>query len=88
MTYGQWVIAGQPKSNFQKCASSLDCSRGILRRYYAKHGVDCNLDSDVNCVDFALIHKYGLDNCKVIPEDLFKSGYWLNFENCYGFDRK
>ncbi|XP_015792393.1 proline-rich extensin-like protein EPR1 [Tetranychus urticae] len=88
VTMEQWVIAGKPKNNFQKCATSLDCSRGILRRYLSKHAVDCNADSDVNCVDFALIHKYGLDNCKVIPEDLFKSGYWLSFESCYGFDRK
>ncbi|XP_075211031.1 invertebrate-type lysozyme 3-like [Lycorma delicatula] len=81
-----WIDAGKPilrlddaerPEAFTRCAFDLTCAGKAVFEYMKKYKLDCNGDGEINCVDYARIHRYGSgDFCKkeldiFVKEDLF-----------------
>ncbi|XP_074601489.1 uncharacterized protein LOC141855370 [Brevipalpus obovatus] len=88
ITLSQWTASGEPGGGFAECAISYECSRNVMRSILIKNSTDCNSDGVMNCIDFALLYRSGVTRCENSREELFRSTYWLNFEDCFGFERK
>lgn len=55
----QRLITTASYLNFANCALNLKCSEQLINLYVKQHLVDCNLDSNIDCDDFASIHWLG-----------------------------
>ena len=53
-----------------------------------RYAFDCNGDGNIDCIDYAVIHKLGPERCKAESSLLYISEYWENFQNCFGFMAK
>jgi len=86
-----WNIAGKPgyrgsAGDFEKCTSNLKCSEETIKRYMSRIVHDCNGDHNIDCIDFAAVHKVGSGSCQT--QVFLDSQYWSDFQRCYGFDKR
>lgn len=79
----QKLISTASYQNFANCAAHLQCSEQLINLYVKQHLVDCNLDSTIDCDDFASLHWLGKKNCRRQNTMLY-SNLWKNFEYCFG----
>ncbi|XP_022230244.2 lysozyme [Drosophila obscura] len=87
ITWGYWVDAGkltingeQPDSEhaFINCANDPHCAANIVQNYMKKFNQDCNDDGEMDCHDYARIHKLGAYGCQAeLPYN-----YQTVFEEC------
>ncbi|KAI1304085.1 Lysozyme [Halotydeus destructor] len=80
-----WSASGSGSADFERCALDQDCAEDAVRSYTAKNTLDCNDDGNIDCLDFAAIHRAGPKACN--SQWLIDSTYWSDFQNCYGFGR-
>lgn len=83
-------ITGQPgyrgaAGDFERCASEKDCAEESVRRFLTKMAFDCNEDGNVDCLDFAAVHKAGPKACNA--DWFLDSKFWTDFQSCHGFSR-
>lgn len=76
----QKLISTASYQNFVNCVSNLKCSEQLINIYVKQHQADCNLDSTIDCDDFASLHWLGKKNCK--QNTMLYSNLWKNFEYC------
>lgn len=76
----QKLISTASYQNFVNCAANLQCAEQLVNLYVKQHLVDCNLDSTIDCDDFASLHWLGKKNCK--QNTMLYSNLWKNFEYC------
>ena len=78
----QKLIGSSSYQNFAHCATNLRCSEQLINIYVKQHLVDCNLDSTIDCDDFASIHWLG-KRCTFLKQNtMLYSNLWKNFEYC------
>ncbi|BES87788.1 Destabilase [Nesidiocoris tenuis] len=87
ITWPYWSDAGKPVLKFdnpqdpgayQRCVTDPSCGAQAVNGYMAKFGQDCNNDGNIDCWDFAAIHKLGGYNCRQNIDPV----YWAKFSNC------
>uniref|UniRef100_A0A1A9WK38 lysozyme n=1 Tax=Glossina brevipalpis TaxID=37001 RepID=A0A1A9WK38_9MUSC len=79
ITYPYWVKGGkltldgdssQSVDAFPNCVSDYVCAANTIQNYMQRYGQDCNNDREINCHDYAAIHKLGGYGCKGdLPEE-------------------
>jgi len=85
-----WTAAGSPgyrgaALDFERCVGDKPCAEETVTRFVNKMAFDCNLDGNVDCLDFAAIHKAGPKSCN--SDWFLSSPFWTEFQQCYGFGR-
>lgn len=65
-------------SAYANCANDPYCAAQAVQGYMAKYGQDCNGDGQVNCLDYAHLHRFGGYGCnQALPPD-----YSNKFNTC------
>lgn len=87
ITWPYWADSGKPtlqgedvssQTAYPNCVTELSCAKQSVQGYMAKFRQDCNGDGNVDCFDFAAIHKLGGYGCKgYLPED-----FALKMQDC------
>lgn len=72
--------------NFQSCLNNRDCAEATISGYINKWKRDCNDDKQIDCYDFAAIHRAGPSNCNA--QWFLESQYWSDFNECFDFRRR
>nr|CAA21317.1 EG:EG0003.8 [Drosophila melanogaster] len=87
ITWGYWVDAGKLTVNgehpdsekaFINCANDPHCAADLVQNYMKKFNQDCNDDGEMDCHDYARIHKLGAYGCQADMPYNFQSV----FEEC------
>ncbi|GAB6030931.1 hypothetical protein CHUAL_007757 [Chamberlinius hualienensis] len=87
ISWAYWADAGKPQDNphdphtFEKCLTHNQCAEQTVRAYMAKYGKDCNFDGQINCLDFAKIHKSGPHGC-TSAQWVDNTEYWKILTSC------
>lgn len=86
ISWAYWADAGKPGStgfsnDFENCLIDKNCAEAAVRGYMAKWGADCDGNGQVDCFDYAAIHKTGPGGCQ--QQWLLNSKYWSDFKQCY-----
>nr|XP_045609371.1 lysozyme-like isoform X3 [Procambarus clarkii] len=96
MSREYWIDAGRPiikgdlktsRDAFKNCALDLHCSATAVRNYFKRYAFngrispDCNGDGEVDCVDFAHIHKLGLNGCR--RASFTETNFYKRFASCW-----
>ncbi|XP_017107974.1 lysozyme [Drosophila bipectinata] len=72
ITNAYWVDAGKLTINgenpdaekaFVNCANDPHCAADLVQNYMKKFNQDCNDDGEMDCYDYARIHKLGAYGC-------------------------
>ena len=61
--------------------NDIECSIDTVNGYMKKWSRDCNGDRQVDCEDFARIHKTGPHGCN--STWVLKTPYYERFKECY-----
>ncbi|XP_034650408.1 lysozyme [Drosophila subobscura] len=87
ITWGYWVDAGKltldgehpdAERAFINCANDPHCAANVVQNYMKKFNQDCNEDGEMDCHDYARIHKLGAYGCQAdLPYN-----YQSTFEEC------
>ncbi|KAH8402041.1 hypothetical protein KR009_009376 [Drosophila setifemur] len=73
ITHAYWVDAGKLTINeehpdsekgFINCANDPHCAANLVQNYMKKFNQDCNDDGEMDCHDYARIHKLGAYGCQ------------------------
>ncbi|TDG49107.1 hypothetical protein AWZ03_004407 [Drosophila navojoa] len=87
ITWAYWVDAGkltieddEPDSEnaFINCANDAHCAADSVQNYMKKFNQDCNDDGEMDCHDYARIHRLGAYGCHGEMPYKFQS----TFEDC------
>ncbi|CAL1261989.1 unnamed protein product [Larinioides sclopetarius] len=87
ISYAYWKDGGKPGENsddpldFEKCVRSRPCAEAAIRGYMYKYANDCDDDMDIDCYDWARIHKSGSSSCN--STWVLNTDYWARFKSCY-----
>ncbi|GFR02837.1 lysozyme [Trichonephila clavata] len=87
ISYEYWRDAGKPGENpddpldFEKCLNSKPCAEATIRGYMQEYAADCDGDQDIDCYDWARIHKSGAQGCN--GTWIINTDYWAKFKQCY-----
>jgi len=87
ITWPYWSDGGKPTVNgelptsqtaYANCANDPYCAAQAVQGYMSKYGQDCNGDGQINCLDYAAIHRFGGYGCQqALPPD-----YGNKFNQC------
>ncbi|XP_017836514.1 lysozyme [Drosophila busckii] len=89
ITWAYWVDAGKLTINNEKpdsqrafinCANDPHCAADTVQNYMKKFNQDCNEDGEMDCLDYARIHKLGAYGCG-LDKDMPYS-YQSTFDEC------
>ncbi|XP_054715972.1 invertebrate-type lysozyme 6-like [Uloborus diversus] len=89
ISYAYWRDGGSPGENsedpldFEKCLTHRKCAEAAIRGYMQKWGQDCDGDQQINCFDWARLHKSGPEACN--STWTLNSSYWSKFIACYRY---
>ncbi|XP_036333612.1 invertebrate-type lysozyme 3-like [Rhagoletis pomonella] len=73
ITWPYWADGGkqtlngespESESAYANCVNDPYCAADTIQNYMTKYAQDCNGDSQVDCYDYAAIHKLGGYGCK------------------------
>lgn len=59
-----WVEGGELLGNYVNCANDFNCAKQTVANYMARYNRDCDLNQDLTCEDFAIIHQTGGFECE------------------------
>lgn len=63
---------------YANCVNEPFCAARAIQGYMRRFGQDCNRDGQIDCHDYARIHKFGGYGCQGELEYKYQS----RFENC------
>lgn len=86
ISWAYWHDGGRPGDkgrahDFETCLTNKTCAQEAVRGYMRKYGQDCDRSGDIDCYDFARIHKLGYGNCG--GDAILDTDYWEKLEICY-----
>ncbi|XP_035222903.1 lysozyme-like [Stegodyphus dumicola] len=86
ISWAYWHDGGRPGDkgrahDFETCLNNKTCAEEAVRGYMRKYGQDCDGSGNIDCFDFARIHKLGFGACG--GNAIHNSDYWEKFEICY-----
>uniref|UniRef100_A0A1A9VX59 lysozyme n=1 Tax=Glossina austeni TaxID=7395 RepID=A0A1A9VX59_GLOAU len=83
VTYAYWVDGGKltlnnesPDSSeaFPNCVNDPYCAANTIQNYMIRYKQDCNDDGEINCYDYAAIHRLGGHGCKgALPPSYYET---------------
>ncbi|XP_054714228.1 lysozyme-like [Uloborus diversus] len=86
ISWAYWHDGGRPGDkgrahDFETCLNNKTCAEQAVKGYMRKYGQDCDRSGQINCYDFARIHKLGFGSCGGL--EIQNTDYWEKFEICY-----
>ncbi|XP_066966294.1 lysozyme 2-like isoform X1 [Macrobrachium rosenbergii] len=92
ISWAYWADAGKPviqnddpnrQGAFENCVNDLYCSAETVRQYMGKFATngDCNEDGQVDCTDFAQMHRMGGYGCR--DPSIRTTDFYKRFETCW-----
>ncbi|CAK1586776.1 unnamed protein product [Parnassius mnemosyne] len=90
ITWAYWADAGKPTVDgsspdatdaYPRCTNDPRCAAQTVQQYMRRFGQDCNGDGQVDCYDYAAIHKLGAYGCR--GELPFK--FYNDFNQCLAY---
>ncbi|XP_046675156.1 lysozyme-like [Homalodisca vitripennis] len=66
-----WIDCGELEDSYESCTNNLYCANECIENYMQRYKRDCDGNSEINCLDFAAIHRLGPSGCLTssLPED-------------------
>ncbi|GAB6024676.1 hypothetical protein CHUAL_009810 [Chamberlinius hualienensis] len=86
ISWAYWSDAGKPQDvendpyAFEKCLINKECAEQTIRNYMDRYARDCNNDGQINCEDFAKIHKSGPFGCNA--SWIEETNYFKTLKTC------
>lgn len=87
ISWAYWCDAGKPTkpglpetNDYVDCATDMKCAADTVKAYMTKLAKDCNGDGVINCVDYAMMHKFGGYFCE--KELLENQEYFDKIQTC------
>ncbi|XP_049850555.1 invertebrate-type lysozyme 3-like [Schistocerca gregaria] len=92
ITWAFWADAGKPVISgdnansdgaYVRCSSDVYCAASAVGAYMSKYATDCNGDGQIDCFDYAAIHRLGKNACNG-QIDLGFQNRFLQCQNALG----
>ncbi|XP_063243384.1 lysozyme-like isoform X2 [Bacillus rossius redtenbacheri] len=83
-----WEDGGRPRvpgeeeededEAYKTCAQDTRCAEAVVHNYMIKYAQDCNHDDDIDCYDYAAIHRKGGFGCRATLDQKYR----LSVDRC------